>query len=484
MTNIVQMKTGSEHAVPQAAISPIYHIGHSVPLKIVSDDHLQHLFMEKHKSRFRFDSSSKRWMVYEAGIWEHVTKAQVENDLQTFLRENLVSIIEEYGPPKDEKGNWTDAHYRLASRYSSPSGQAAVLRMAAYVSANHVSSFDFDRDRHLLNTPTFVIDLKTGKKELHTSERMMTRRTSVAPSGMEIPVFRTFLEDYTQGDSELALFLQRFFGLCLTGETREHKLLFLCGPGGNGKSVLLNVVREILGSYARMSNSTILMRGAESRHTTEVAELVGARMVTMSEVPADGMWSQQRLTSLTSGDTQTARFMYQDNFQFDPQFKLVLAGNHRPVIQTPDQAFLRRMLFLTSTFRPEVPDVALPEKLRREYGGILQWMIEGAVAYYEDGLDIPARISEATKDYAADEDDVGQWFDECCEAEEGGWVSIQELYTSYTEWAEDNGARDYKKRGLSERIVAFGYKREKRASKRGVLGLHLIRTAHPFTSLK
>lgn len=451
---------------------------------ILTDDFIHERFIDAHKDEFLFDGSSKQWMIYKGCMWVEAKRAEVQNALLNFLRTNLKDFITKYGPPLTDKGEWTSAHYKLMSRFSSPAGLKAILEMATYDSSNHVSPSEFDRDKHLLNTPTLVINLKTGERFPHDPKFMMTRRTVVGPSRMPTPLFLQFLHDFAQGDEAVMAFLQRFCGYCLTGETREHKLLFLCGPGGNGKSLILNLLRMIMGSYAKTANAQILMKGAENRHTTEVAELVGARFVTILELPGDGMWSQQRITSLTGGDTLSARRMYQDNFEFDPQFKLVLSGNHRPAIQNPDRAFLRRMLFLESLFRPEKPDTELPEKLRAEYGGILQWMIEGAVLYYRDGLAIPDSILEATKDYAADEDDVAQWLKERCVVEEGATAASRELFNDYSEWAVETGAREYKLRSLSERVAALGYKRDKRKQKRGFVGLRLVTKegwGNPFT---
>jgi putative DNA primase/helicase len=443
------------------------------PLALVSDDLVQDLFMKDHKDRFLYNSAMGGWMVYENGIWRADNKAAGQDALLAWLRKNLKEVINKYGPPRVE-GQWAGEHYTLAARYSSDTGQKGVLKMATHQTAHHLLPTDFDKDRHLLNTPTCVVDLKTGERITHDPRYFMTRRTSVGPSNCSTPVFDAFLNDITLGNGETKCFLQTHAGYCLTGETKEQKVFFAIGGGGNGKGVLFNAKRELMGSYARTANAQILMSGSEHRHTTDIADLAGARAVFVSELPSDAMWSQQRLTGLTGGDKLSARFMYRDNFEYDPQFKLVLSGNRRPAVQNPDPAFLRRMLLVRFNFMAANPDAHLSDKLRREYGGILQWAINGAVRYYREGLKVPASITAATHEYAAEEDDIGQWLEECCMKEKNKFASARDLFQSYSTWAEENGSRAFKKRALGERLRQLGFAPIRHQQQRGYLGLHVV----------
>ena len=117
----------------------------------------------------------------------------------------------------------------------------------------------------------------------------------------------------TGGEVALQTFLQRFLGYALTGETCEHALLYGLGEGGNGKSVFVNTVRGIFGDYAAVAAPDLLAQGAERRagkaaHSTEIAMLAGARLVTASETEEGRVWADGRLKLLTGGDPVTARF--------------------------------------------------------------------------------------------------------------------------------------------------------------------------------
>jgi len=444
---------------------------------VVSDDLLQHLFMQDHLDRFRFNRAQDCWFVYEQGLWAPDMRSAVPDCLTIWLRKYLEAIISEYGPPLNGEGKLTKEHFKLAMRYSSGAGQKAILNMGSTQAIPQLLQSEFDKDKHLLNTPTCVVDLKSGDQLLHDPLRFMTRRTTVGPSRRETPLFDSFLRDITMNDESVAGFLQTFLGYCLTGETSAHKVLFLWGSGGNGKSALLALLREIMGTYAKTADGQILMSGAETRHLTELADLAGARAVVISELPSDAMWSAQRLMSLTGGDTLSARFMRRDLFEYLPQFTLIMASNRRPAVQNPNPAFLRRMLLLRFKFAPAKPDNNLLEKLREEHDGILQWMIDGAVRYYEKGLLIPTSISEATLDYAADEDDIGQWLESRTVKVPKSFVANSTIFPSYQTWADENGGRAYRKRAISERLRQLGFEPGKHQGQRGYFGLKLITEA-------
>jgi putative DNA primase/helicase len=171
----------------------------------------------------------------------------------------------------------------------------------------------------------------------------------------------------------------------LTGTTREHALLFIYGPGGNDKSVLLNTVSGILGDYCRTAPMDTFTASPGDRHPTDLAMLRGARLVTATETEEGRAWAESRIKQMTGGDPISARFMRQDFFTFTPQFKLTITGNHKPVLRNVDEANRRR--FKTGPFlhTPPQPDRELEIKLRAEWPGILEWMVEGCLDWQKNG---------------------------------------------------------------------------------------------------
>ena len=182
----------------------------------------------------------------------------------------------------------------------------------------------------------------------------------------------------TDGDHELVAFLQRVAGYALTGSTSAHALFFLYGTGANGKSVFVNTVAGILGDYHRTAPIETFTASSHERHPTDLAGLRGARLVTAVETEEGRRWAESRIKALTGGDKIAARFMRQDFFEFTPQFKLLIAGNHKPGLRSVDEAIRRRfnLIPFAVTIPDEERDENLTDNLKAEWPGILAWMIE------------------------------------------------------------------------------------------------------------
>ena len=172
-------------------------------------------------------------------------------------------------------------------------------------------------------------------------------------------------------------------GYALTGITREHALFFLYGTGANGKSVFLNTVSGIMADYATTAPIETFIASRDERHPTDIAGLQGARLVTAFETEDGRRWAESKLKALTGGDRVAARFMRQDFFEFVPQFKLLIAGNHKPRLRAVDEAMRRRFNLVPFTVTIPEPerDKDLAEKLRDEWPGILRWMVERCLAW-------------------------------------------------------------------------------------------------------
>jgi putative DNA primase/helicase len=262
----------------------------------------------------------------------------------------------------------------------------------------------------------------------------------VGPGG-DCTRWRAFLSRVTAGNGELAAFIQRMLGYSLTGLTQDHAVFFCHGGGANGKTVLLSTVAGILGDYHTTAPIETFTAAVTDRHPTELAALRGARLVTASETQEGRQWDETKVKLLTGGDKISARFMRGDFFEFVPEFKLVIAGNHKPSLRTVDESIRRRfnLIPFTVTIPPAERDPELAEKLKAEWSGILAWMIEGCLAWQRQGLSPPAAVRNATASYMDAEDSVATWLSECCSRDPNAWESSTALFGSWSMWARRAG---------------------------------------------
>ncbi len=389
-----------------------------------SDDALALRFVDEHVDDLRYVDLSGKWLVWDGARWRRDDKKQ----FLTRSREMLRAVADETA----------DAKIKKAVRANKTISAVVTLAKADQRIALVVD--DLDRDPWLLNTPGGTVNLLTGERRDHWRSDHITRMTAATPGG-ECPRWRTFLKKITNDDADLEAFIQRMLGYALTGSTQEQCLFFLYGGGANGKSVLLSTVASVLGDYHTTAPIETFTEQDGSRHPTEIAGLQGARLVTSNETEEGRRWAETKVKQLTGGDRVKARFMRQDFFEFTPQFKLVIAGNHKPALRTVDEAIRRRFRLVpfSVTIPPEQRDKQLGEKLKEESGGILQWIIDGCVSWQRNGLQPPKAVLDATKEYLESEDAMGAWIRECCEIDPNAYTTSSRLFASWSEWANKAG---------------------------------------------
>jgi putative DNA primase/helicase len=333
----------------------------------------------------------------------------------------------------------------------------------------------------LLGTPGGTVDLRTGELRPADPNDGITKSTAVTPTEtVACPLWLKFLDEATGSDGELIQFLKEWCGYALTGITREHTLVFIYGPGGNGKSVFLNVLTAILSAYAATAAMDTFTASRGDKHPTDLAMLRGARLVTASETEEGREWAEARIKQMTGGDPITARFMRQDFFTFVPSFKLTIVGNHQPALRNVDDAAKRRFRIVPFTRKPARPDTELEHKLRAEWPAILRWMIEGCLEWQQHGLTKPASVTAATNDYFSEQDLLSQWLDEECDVEplnDHKWASTAELFKSWSAYAKAAAEPTGSTKTFAPALRRHGLRQKSNGKAKGWRGIRLKPTA-------
>lgn len=366
----------------------------------------------------------------------------------------------------------------LGKRMHCKSSVAAGAEKFARADPIHaVTSAAWDSDPWMLGTPGGTLDLRTGKMHIARQDEGITKVTKYRPENKPAERWLQFLRDATRDDAEMMTYLQRVAGYCLTGLTSEHALFFIYGPGGNGKSVFLNILVHILGDYALSAPMDTFTSSKFSSHPTELAMLKGARLVTASETEEGRAWAEARIKALTGGDPITARFMRQDFFTYQPQFKLLFAGNHQPTLNTVDDAMKRRFNMLPFIHKPPSPDHLLEEKLKEEAPRILAWALKGCLDWQKHGLGHPASVIEATEEYFTDQDVFGAWIAEKCILGPREWEQPTPLFNDWVRFAKASAEDAGTMVSFSSRLKKLGLKPKRTASMRSIQGISLKRKA-------
>ena len=425
--------------------------GPPAPVPLSEMAFAQH-FADRHGQNWRCVRAWGKWFYWDGDAWTEDRK-----DSRVKPMRDLFLAAQEWP---------------VAKQLNESSRRALLGRKTPIYSALIVAGTDariaalpeqWDADPWLLGVPGGVIELKTGKMRKARPEDYITKKTAVAPAEGDAPLWRHFLETVTNENGELIEFLQRFVGYSLTGDTREQCFSFLYGTGQNGKGVFITTIAKILGAYAVTADADVFMESDHNRHPTEMARLHGARLVTVDETDNAKRWNEKRIKRLTGGGKIEARFMRQDDFEFVPQFKLILAGNHKPQLRGVGKAIQRRIHLVpfTVTIPDSERDTELPQKLEAEYPQILQWIIEGCMQWQKQGLKPPRQILDATAHYIEAEDTVGEWLEECTQQGPNNSVERPAAYKRYRAWCDGRGERAWSSKAFFGALEEKGYNAKK-----------------------
>lgn len=428
-----------------------------------TDDALALRFADRHAGDLRYVAAWGKWFHW-TGTWWQAEETLLAYDMaRVICREAAAACKKE----------------RLAVALASAKTVAAIERLAKADRRLAATVDQWDADPWLLNTPGGVVDLRTGNIQRHRPEYYLTKITAIAPGG-EWEDWHRFLDRVTGGDEELQRFLQRMAGYSLTGDTSAHALFFAFGTGANGKSVFIDTIAGCLGDYHRTAPVETFTASSVDRHLTELARLRGARLVTAVETEEGRRWAESRIKALTGGDKIAANFMRQDHFEFVPQFKLLIAGNHKPGLRSVDEAIRRRfhLLPFAVTISPEERDLKLKDKLKEEWPGILAWALRGCLDWQSQGLTPPPAVKDATAAYLEAEDATAAWLEECCERDAQSWETSTALFISWKTWAERAGEFAGSTKRFVQTLESRGFQPKKTRTGRGFDGLKLIAVNH------
>ena len=345
-------------------------------------------------------------------------------------------------------------------QYESVPARRQALESACWEPGVPVVPDDLNQHPLLLNVENGTLDLESLELRPHRREDLLTQ---IAPVRFDpkatCAIFQAFLLEIIPA-VEVRNFIRRVFGYSLTGLVLEHILVFLHGPGKNGKTTLLNALMETLGDdYAMPAPPKLLVKRSHDEHLTEIASLFGKRLVVCSESGEGARLDEEKVKRLTGGDRLSARRMREDPWTFAPSHTLWLYSNYEPKIQGTDDGIWRRVLLIPFFATPRKVDKELGKKLRAERAGILNWGLEGLRDYLESGLAPPESVKSATDRYRSEQDVVGRFISECIASGPGQRVAGRAMFEAIKRWCESNGedcptntsfGKEVVKRGLTK----------------------------------
>lgn len=338
----------------------------------------------------------------------------------------------------------------------------------------------FDIHPLLLNCDNGTLDLATGAMLEPDPAHYLTRQTPIAYLPDTIcPHWLKFLWETCDGDQSKIDLVQRAFGYSLTGMVKDKAFFFLYGPTNSGKSLLLNILRHLLGPdhAAEAQLGTFFTKKYQyGGPRDEIAELLTYRVVTASEAGKHDELNTSLIKQFVgSSDAIRARKLYAQSTEATPTGKLWLASNHAPRVEDSDDSFWDRLTVIECPNSWVMPDLAQPGqlvadtelegRLLAELPGILAWAVRGCLWWQQGGLQRPQSVQAANAAYRADQDLIADFLEEHTMRDKDAKISIGALYTLYQQWfahyyGHDERVRPLTKIMLTKELIAKGYTKD------------------------
>lgn len=390
----------------------------------------------------KFNAVDKKWFFFNGSYWQE----DIGNQRVELAAERVANSIKKEKPElsfstKTDEDKAMNEWYRFQKDSRSHMAKMHMIdEFKKYVIVKHG---EFDKEDMLLNTESGYVDLSSGELHDHDIDKKFSHQTVAEYSdNVDAPLWEKFLNQIFNNDEELIHYVQKAIGYSFTGSVDEQCLFILNGRGRNGKSVFSNVVSDVAGNYAKQMNvQTIVAKKNQSGSAnSDIARLEGARIVTSSELNEGDRFDESLVKQLTGGDKILARFLYGSEFEYKPKFKIWMATNHLPIIRGTDDGIWRRIKIIP--FNIQIPkekvDKKLEYKLKAEYTGILNWIVQGAIMWQQEGLKDPEAVTKVIETYRAEMDPLDAFLEECCTTGQNYSIKAREMYDAYHEWAKES----------------------------------------------
>lgn len=404
----------------------------------------------------RYNSTAREWFYYDGKKW---SKDNEGLRIRRLTKEVAKELIKYSTYSEDEK------YIKYCTSWNDSTKRNKIIMDSRDL--NFFSNEMLDTDQYLLNCNNKILILHKDKIEVkeHSANLLLSQIANVNYNpAAKCKRWEEFVDEVMEHDKDKVRYLQKLFGLCLTGDTRFEKMWFLFGSSTrNGKSTMLETVSKMLGSYSTtIRPETLAVKNNTDSRTAspDIAKLAGKRLVICSEPPKRMPLDTALLKVMIGRDTITARFLHESEFEYVPYFKLICNTNFLPVTTDPTifKSDRVQVIPFNRHFEPQEQDKQLKNRLasNESLSGILNWCLQGWLLLNKEGLEEPQAIRTSTEDYAQSSDKLQSFINDCLIKKKDCNLAIKDVYSKYEEWCQDCGYHTENKQNFISDIKAKG----------------------------
>lgn len=325
-----------------------------------------------------------------------------------------------------------------------------------------------------INFQNGMFDVKEWKLWKHRPEYMSVNQIpheldmSLQREGLGTETGKFLATSIPNADDRYMLW--QYIGYCMTRDTSLQKMLIIRGIGGTGKSRIINLIQEIVGSR---NYSNISLQDLNQKFYPSM--LFGKLLNACADISSDALTSVDNIKKATGEDVMIYEKKNKDPQSFRSYAKLIFSANKIPLnLDEKSNAFYRRLLILEMNIAPDKPDPALDDKLRQEIGGSIWEALGHLKKMYEQGSISESRSSrEQVEELHRAADTVKAFLDECTEHKPGARIARKLLYEEYVTYCKACGRKEHSSNPFYKNLEEKGYRCKRTADNRYILDIQL-----------
>lgn len=434
-------------------------------------------FAARWRDMVRFDSALGRWRIYDGTRWRLDQTNRTTALAVLVVRDMLKTAA--HVPNADYRENLA----KWAIKCEARDKISAMLDMSKAVTGMTITPDQWDADPWKFNCASGTIDLRQGSLQQHNPQDLLTLISPVEYDPQAVaPRWTQFLTEIFDGSDDVISYLQRWHGYSLSAQKNEHLMPVYYGTGNNGKSVMLDTISAIMGEYAQQAPPDLLTeKHGSDGHPTEIADLMGKRLVIASETEKNRRLKVALVKRLTGDARLKGRYMRQDFFEFPRTFSLILVTNNKPKIEEDSEGIWRRVKLVpfSVTIPEDQRDTDLLNKLMAESAGILRWLVDGFGLWQSSGMGNVETITQATLSYRQDSDPLGEFIAACCIIAPNCWAASESLRNTYERFCKENGEHAVSGNDFREALRKRGCELKRVYAGRGWQGIGINTESQP-----
>ena len=423
-------------------------------------------------------TTAKRFLTFNGIVWEELHPLTIKRDIKAIAQEVIKPLV--CNIPK------TEAHLpKIKALVAARKFLEKAHNISSVVQTYEVLSFDkdieeqLDLDPDLLAVGNGVVDLRAGLLQPGRARQKLATGIPTKYRDAPTPMIDAFFNSVFNEDQDVISYMQRLLGYGITGHTSAQVWAIWTGSGSNGKSLLQDILKQLLGPFATMMPAELLFdtgKTTAGASTPHLQTLIKKRLGFKDESKAEkaNILNEELIKTVTGSSTIITRPLYKDFIEFKPTHLPILLCNKKPRLNILDSAMMRRIVVVPfpnkytsrdakqdaydeSNPTHRLRDDSLLEKLSSKDGQeqLLTWLVHGAKAWYEKGLGaMPEQISKAFDDYKEENDTLATFIAESCSMDPKAKVNASTFLQAYN---AATGA-PVKQKVLKELMASKGFK--------------------------